>query len=400
MNLDVPPPDEPTRWPRAAGKELWYLEQVLRSGEWGIDGPFQTSFEERFSALQTAKFGLCVANGTVALQLALEALDVGVDDEVVVPGLTWQATAAAVLDVNAVPVLVDIDPETYCLDPDLIEAAMTSRTRAIIVTHLYSSVADMARIMEISRRRGVYVIEDCAHAHGARWREFGTGSIGDVGCFSFQSAKVLAAGEGGFVTTNDEYLYERLYSLRNCGRRRQGSMDARWRPVQSGNYRMTEWQAAVLCAQLDALEDQLARRAEAATWLDEALREIGGVHPMVVHPDVRRRASYRYVFRYDASSFGGLSAQDFRVAVTGASGISVRAPYEPLNDSPYYTPLSKRRNRLTEEHCARIDPTRYRLPVARRAHDSEGMIVSHEMLLDRVEKLEALVTAIESARRR
>jgi L-glutamine:2-deoxy-scyllo-inosose/3-amino-2,3-dideoxy-scyllo-inosose aminotransferase len=174
------------------------LAEVLGSGRWAYDGPVESEFERRFAELQTARYGLCVANGTVALQLALEALDIGVGDEVIVPGFTWQATVATVVDVNAMPVLVDADPETYCPDPSLVEAAITPRTRAIVVVHLYNSLTDMDRILEIARRHGLYVVEDCAHSHGSRWRGQGVGSIGDIGTFSFQASKTLTAGEGGF----------------------------------------------------------------------------------------------------------------------------------------------------------------------------------------------------------
>ena len=236
-------------WPRPAGREMELLGRVVQSGTWGFDGPLEAEFERKFASYQDAEYGLCVANGTVALQLALEALDVGAGDEVIVPGLTWQATAAAALDINAVPILADVEPGTFCIDPAEVERLITARTRAIIVVHLYGSLADMDRILEIGARRGIPVIEDCAHAHGSRWRDRGTGSWGALGCFSFQLFKTLTAGEGGFVSTSDPKLREELYSLRNCGRRRRGSLAENWRPIQSGNYRMTEFQAAVLLAQ-------------------------------------------------------------------------------------------------------------------------------------------------------
>ena len=160
-------------WPRPAGREMELLGRVVHSGAWGFDGPLEAEFERKFAAYTDAEYGLCVANGTVALQLALEALDVGAGDEVIVPGLTWQATAAAALDVNAVPVLADIEPGTFCIDPADVERLITARTRAIIAVHLYGSLADLDRILEIGARHGIPVIEDCAHAHGSRWRDRG-----------------------------------------------------------------------------------------------------------------------------------------------------------------------------------------------------------------------------------
>lgn len=392
MNLDksFAPALESSDWPRPAGREMELLERVLRSDKWGLDGPFQEQFETQFAAVQTATYGLSVANGTVALQLALEALDIGVGDEVIIPSLTWQATAGSVIDVNATPVLVDVEADTYCIDASLVEAAVTPRTKAVIVVHLYSSVANLSRVLEIAHQNDLYVIEDCAHAHGARWSGAGLGSVGDIGCFSFQSAKILTAGEGGFVTTNDEILYEKLYSLRNCGRRRDGADPQSWRPVQSGNYRMSEWQAAVLCAQLERLEEQLQRRAENFARLDSALAKIPGIYPMVTGKDIQVRPMYRYVFRYTESEFGTLSAEKFRTLVSDGSGISVRAPYAPLHMSPHYQPLTKQRHRLSGQYSLSVDPSRYQFPVAERAHIDEGMIVSHEALLRRPEETDVL----------
>lgn len=381
-------------WPELAGREPELLARVAESGWWAYEGPFEREFEREFAELQGARYGLCVANGTVALQLALEALDVGAGDEVVVPGFTWQATAAAALDVNATPVLVDADPETYCPDPAAIEAAIGPRTKAVVVVHLYGSLADMDRILKIARGHGLPVVEDCAHSHGARWRGRGAGSLGDVGTFSFQQSKTLPAGEGGCVTTSDPVLRERLYALRNCGRRRPGSSDASWVPVQSGNYRMTEWQAAVLCAQLERFGGRMARRGEHAGLLDDALACIPGVAPLRRQPEVTRRNPFAYVFRYDAASFRGLSGRAFRVALSAELGTAVRPPYAPLNTSALYQPQTKQRHHLNPAYWAAIDPSRFELPVARRAYESEAMVLPHEVLLAEREELLKLPEAV------
>ncbi len=380
-------------WPVSGPEELAALREVLESGRWAYDGPMEQRFERAFAAFQTAPHGLCVANGTVAVQLALEALDIGVGDEVIVPGLTWQATAAAVPDVNAVPILADVEPETYCIDPDAVERALSPRTKAIVVVHLFNSLADLDRILAIGRNAGVHVIEDCAHSHGSLWRGRGVGSIGDIGCFSFQSTKSLSAGEGGFCTTSSELLHDRLYSLRNCGRRRPDSSDATtWAPVQSGNYRTTEWQAAVLLCQLARLEEQVVRRERNALALDEALRQIPGVEPMLRREAVTRQGMYAYVFRYAAEAFGGLSASGFRSALSTELGVNVRSTYEPLNQSPLFRPHTKRRHRLNEDYWRSIDPSRFELPVADRAYADESMVIAHEILL-----ADAVVDAVPEA---
>lgn len=390
----TPPP-----WPTAGGSEQKRLIAVLESGIWAFDGPFEKAFEETFAAFQTAQFGLCVANGTVALQLALEALDVGVGDEVIVPGFTWQATVAAVLDVNATPVLVDVEQETYCIDPDAIEAAVTDRTRAVIVVHLYDGLANMDRVLEIAARHHLAVIEDCAHSHGSQWNDRGVGSLADLGTFSFQSSKSLTCGEGGFVTTNSAHLREAIYSLRNCGRRRPGALDAEWRPIQSGNYRMTEWQSAVLLSQFERFPDQLAIREESVRYLDGALAGIPGIGTTLRRPQITKQGLYAYVIRFNEAEFDGLSGPVFRDALSAELGIPARAPYEPLNDSPLLTPHTKRRYRLNDEYWARIDPSRYSLPVAERAYRSEATILPHEILLLPQSELELLPAAIDRLRR-
>ena len=357
----------------------------------GFDGPLEAEFERSFAAYQNAEFGLCVANGTVALQLALEALDIGAGDEVIVPGVTWQATAAAALDINAVPVLADIEPGTYCVDPDEVERLITPRTRAIIVVHLYGSLADMDRICAIGARHQIPVIEDCAHAHGSRWRDRGTGSWGTLGCFSFQLFKTLTAGEGGFVTTSDPALREAIYSLRNCGRRWAGSLDENWRPIQSGNYRMTEFQAAVLLAQFDAFDDQADQRNRNAARLEAALAELPGVAPMDAPPQRTRISPYEFAFRFRPAEWDGVSAQAFRAALEAELGIEVDRINEPLNAAPLYQPHTKRRYQLSDGYWDAVNPARFDLPVARSAY-RDGVTLPHKVLLD-----DAAVPAIADA---
>ncbi len=368
-------------WPRPAGREMELLGRAVQSGHWGFDGPLEAEFERTFAAYQDARYGLCVANGTVALQLALEALDVGAGDEVIVPGLTWQATAAAALDVNAVPVLADIEPGTYCVDPADVERLITPRTRAIIVVHLYGSLADLDRIAEIGARHRIPVIEDCAHAHGSRWRDRGTGSWGTLGCFSFQLFKTLTAGEGGFVTTNDPKLREQVYSLRNCGRRRSGSLDEHWRPIQSGNYRMTEFQSAVLLAQLDVFDDQACQRHRNVARLEATLAELPGVAPMDCPAQRTRISPYEFAFKFCPQEWDGLSASAFRRALEAQLGVEVSTVNEPLNRAPLYQPHTKHRYRLSAAHWAAVDPARFELPVAARAY-RDGVLLPHKVLLD------------------
>jgi L-glutamine:2-deoxy-scyllo-inosose/3-amino-2,3-dideoxy-scyllo-inosose aminotransferase len=341
----------------------------------------EAEFERRFAAYQDAEHGLCVANGTVALQLALESLDVGAGDEVIVPGLTWQATAAAALDINAVPVLADSDASTYCIEPRAIEHLVTERTRAVVVVHLYGSLVDMDAVLQIAARHGLAVVEDCAHAHGGQWRGRGVGSWGTLGCFSFQLFKTLTAGEGGFVTTNDGALRDRVYSLRNCGRRRPGAEPESFRPIQSGNYRMTELQSAVLLAQLAKFDSEVEARHRNAAWLDAHLGQLRGIEALATQPHKTRISPYIYPFRYLAEEWEDLPAPAFRRALGAELGCEVDGPYPPLNAAPLYQPHTKPRYRISEEHWRAVDPTRFSLPVAEQAC-REAVLLPHTVLLD------------------
>ncbi|RLE70172.1 MAG: DegT/DnrJ/EryC1/StrS family aminotransferase, partial [Thermoprotei archaeon] len=186
-------------WPVYGEEEEKALLEVLRSGLWGIGGKKNEEFAEKFAEYQGARYGVTCVNGTVAIEISLRALDIGFGDEVIIPAYTFMATAQAVLYVNAFPKFVDIDPETYTIDPKEIEKAITTKTKAIIPVHVGGAPANMDEIMEIAEKHGLYVIEDAAQAHGARWGDKGVGTIGDFGTFSFQSSKNITAGEGGMI---------------------------------------------------------------------------------------------------------------------------------------------------------------------------------------------------------
>jgi len=209
-------------WPVWGKEEEVALIEVLNSGIWSYNGPKEREFNQLFAEFTGTKYAICTVNGTVTMQIALEALSIGLGDEVIIPGLTWQATAATIIDVNATPILVDVCDDNWCIDPIEIEKAITPRTKAIIPVHLYGAFCDMDAVMELAKKHKLYVIEDCAHKHGGEWKGKKAGSIGDIGSFSYQLSKHLTAGEGGSVTTNNLELAEKLDALRNCGRRPEG----------------------------------------------------------------------------------------------------------------------------------------------------------------------------------
>ena len=244
-----------TAWPIFGKPEEKRLLRTLHSGKWGkLNGPEVAEFEKRFAAMHGCKHGIGVVNGTVSLRIALLAAGIRAEDEVIIPTYTFFSTASAVIEANAVPVFADIDLDTFNLDPKAVAAAITPRTRAIIPVHFAGQPADMQAIMAIARKHKLVVIEDAAHAHGASYRNRPAGSIGHIASFSFQSSKNLTSGEGGILTTNDDTLAAACRSIHNCGRIPTGI----WyeHHVISGNYRLGEFQGAVLNAQLDRLETQ------------------------------------------------------------------------------------------------------------------------------------------------
>lgn len=302
---------------------------ALRSGHWGrTTGRLNDAFERRFAAYQQAAHAITCVNGTVALELALRAAGVGPGDEVIVPSYTFIATASAVLHLGGVPVFADIDPDTYTLSPASAASAVTPKTRAIIPVHMAGAPADMDGLLTLAAARGIAVVEDAAQAAGAEWRGRRVGALGDLGTFSFQSTKVLTAGEGGAVVTNRSRLADVVWSLQNVGRVPGGAWYEHHR--LGWNLRMTEFQAAVLLAQMDRLDEQILRREMNAARLDTLLREVDGIAPLSVVPGVTRHPRYLYVFRYRPSAFGGLPKPRF-IEALAAEGIPAMPGYPPLH---------------------------------------------------------------------
>lgn len=257
--------------PLFAGNEKQYVLECLESGWVSSIGKFIGAFEQAFAEYCDTGFAISCNNGTSALHLALTALGVGPGDEVIVPTLTYVATANAVLYCGARPVLVDADATTMALDPQLLEQSITPRTKAIIVVHLYGHPADMDPIVGIARRHGIVVIEDAAEAHGAQYRNRKTGALGEIGTFSFYGNKIVTTGEGGMVTTNDAELAEKIRLLRGQGMDPQRRY---WFPVVGYNYRMTNIAAAIGLAQLEQINKFLQKRRQLAHAYNERLGEL------------------------------------------------------------------------------------------------------------------------------
>lgn len=344
--------------------ERKYLLKVFDEGpldDWPEVRSMAAKFAEEFAGFQSAKYCALVTNGTHAMQLALESLDIGCGDEVIVPGMTWQATASVVCDVNAVPILVDVEMDTLCIDPAKVEAAITPRTRAIIPVHLYHRLSNMDRILAIARKHKLHVIEDGAHSHGSQWKGKGTGSMGVFGSFSFQSSKTMRSAEGGALMTSNEDLYWQVVSQRSCGRELPERPGVK---VHSGNYRITGMQAALLRGQLAAMKRNAPVFDRNGLALDAAVTAAPGCRPLRRHKNLTRQVGYCFAFLYDKEHYDGLPGDLFRKALSAELNWSFLKPYTPLNHSEMYYPHTKRRHHLSKAYLKAITPSRWKLPVA------------------------------------
>src|SRR6202035_2913407 len=318
-------------WPMSTKEEAAALEDVLTSSKWGgqpFPGKHAAMFAKKFAEVHTAKYAQCVNTGTVAIQASLIAVGIQPGDEVIVPAYTWEGTVGPVLLVNAVPVFVDVDPDTYCLDAKLVEQAITPKTKAILPVHLGMRFADLDVLMPIAKKRNIKLIEDCAHAHGGMWRGKGAGSIGDLGAFSFQSSKLITSGEGGAVITNNLEYHERVQTYINAGR---ASVTDKFKHRIIGfNYRIGEFQAAVLGAQLERLPDQAVISMANMAYFEQQLRGTRGIGLLKPEPRITRLAPYGYVMKYFAEQVNDIPRAAF-VAALQQEGIPCDGLfYEPV----------------------------------------------------------------------
>jgi dTDP-4-amino-4,6-dideoxygalactose transaminase len=378
-------------WPQHDQKEEKALLEVLRSGVWWrTPGTKTLEFEQKFAEFHQARHGVACTNGTAALEIVVAALGIGLGDEVIVPDFTFVASASAILSTGAMPVFVDIDPGTYCIDPEKVEAAVTPRTKAVMAVHIAGHPSNLDRLQEICRIHNLALIEDSAHAHGSEWNGHKVGSIGTAGTFSFQASKLMTAGEGGMVITNNEDLSVRIRSVHDCGR-----MPDQWfysHYTYGSNYRLSEWQGAVLIQQLSRLEEQTTIRNKNAAFLDKELAKIEGIRPQTLDPRVTCNGHYCYIFHYDSKYFNGLSTEDF-IKAFEAEGIPTQASYPPVHELDLFQ-NGEFRKRLSPEHAKQpFDFLKTNMPVSKDAALNTVWMV-HRALLgteqDTAEIVEAL----------
>lgn len=322
-------------WPKFDNREERALLDVLRSGHWYRgSGQIVKKFEAAYSELTGAKQCLATANGTAALVVSLNVLGVEPGDEVIIPPYTFIATANVVLRQYALPVFVNSDIETFQIDHRKVEASINQQTRAIMPVHLGGNAANLDVLLEIARRRKIPLIEDACQAHLGEWKGRKVGTWGDSGCFSFQASKNLNSGEGGAILFNDEDTRERAYAFHNNGSGLK-FIGSNFNYASSGaNLRLTEFQAAILLAQMTRLQEQAKTRSENGKYLTSMLKEIPGISPAKEYAGCTNNAYHLYMFRYDAQSFAGLARDTFLKALA-AEGIPASKGYSPLNTQPF-----------------------------------------------------------------
>lgn len=327
----------PVAIPDLSGNEERYAAEAIRSTWISSSGAYIDRFEREFAAMCETRTAIGVCNGTVALHLALMALDVRPGDEVLVPSLTYVATANAVRYVGAEPVFVDVDPETWCIDPKKLEERITRRTRGIIPVHLYGHAADMDAINHVAWVHGLWVLEDAAEAHMALYKGRRTGSLAPAATFSFFGNKIFTCGEGGAITLNDPALELRMRTLRGQG---MDPLRRYYFPVTGYNFRLTNVACAILCAQLERAGQIFASRKQVFTWYDETLRDIPGIGFQPVAPWCQP-APWLYCITVDESAFG--HTRNELMAHLRSEGIDTRPFFLALHRLPPFREESQRR---------------------------------------------------------
>jgi len=320
----------PVAEPEIGEEELRNVIEAVKSGWISSKGSFLEEFEKSFARYIGVKYGVAVSNGTTALHLALVALGVRPGDEVIVPDLTFAATINAVLYTGAKPVLVDIHPQYWCMDPEKVEKAITPKTKAIVPVHLYGHPCDMGSIMEMASEHGLYVVEDAAEAHGAEFMGRRVGSFGHVSCFSFYGNKIITTGEGGMCLTNDEELAERMRVLRDHGMRPEKRY---WHEVVGYNYRMTNLQAAIGVAQLAKIDKFINKKRKIARIYAEELSNIEGI---TLHPEMPWAKCVYWLYSILIDDRKLKVNRDKLMEKLSEQGIETRRFFYPLHEMPIY----------------------------------------------------------------
>lgn len=395
------------KWPIWLEGTYSLLNEVVSSNRWSLRGQWtgveskELEFCRRFSQYNECSYCVTTTSGSTGLLVALEALDIGPGDEVIVPALTWIAPITAVLNVGATPVMVDIDPDTTCIDPLEIEKAITVKTKAIIAVHLHCSIADMDSIMELSRKHSLYVIEDCSQAHGAMWGDKYVGTIGHVGVFSMNQEKVLTCGEGGAVITNDQTIYDKMFRTKTdgCGldyeKRKLGDDQLIYdNKFMGSNYCMSEFHAAIAITQLGKLDEWNEIRRSNAEYLDENLGKIPGLKPLKLYDKIKKRTLYEYAIRIDSSLFSGKKLEAICEALSAELGFNLHQTDAPIYRNNLYSPWTKKRYRFLtlDERISSLKPENF--PCSEEVYSSL-IVFHHSILLSSHKSMNYIISSFE-----
>jgi perosamine synthetase len=341
-------------WPVIGENDEKAWIECLRAKHWfRMNGDAVSSFERAYAKLMGTRDCLATANGTSALLTSLNALGIGPGDEVIVPPYTFVATINVVLQQFGLPIFVDTDSETFQIDAKKLENAITEKTRCIIPVHLGGNAADLDAILAIAKKHRLPVIEDACQAHLGEWRGKKLGSLGEVGCFSFQVSKNLSSGEGGAIISNNSELIDRCFAFHSNGAERRPTPAFSYR-VKGTNVRMTEFQGTLLLQQMTRLKEQSRLREQNAAYLTDQLKQIPGIQPAKLYTGCTRNAYHLYMFRYDKSRFSGMARKRFLAALE-AEGISCSGGYSPLNQEPFLKETLYSRGYLQVYSKERID---------------------------------------------
>ena len=382
-------------WPRPTSELKDAIISTLENEGWGVGSKAISRFEESFADFHDAKLCISTSSGTTALWVALKAAGVKAGDEVIVPPYTFIATASAVLMANAVPIFVDIDENTFNIDPDLIEDAITEKTKVIMPVHIAGNPADMDRILSIGKKHNISIIEDAAQAHGAEWNGTKVGALGTGGIFSFQTSKNMSAGEGGAIISNDETFYDICFAYHNCGRTKGGAFYEH--QFLGGNFRLNAMASSMLIPQINTIQGDMALRDRNREKLDTVLRQIDGISINGAYDGTTRQANHIYLVRYDADCFNGIPREKFYKAMQ-AEGVYTYMGYTPLYREKLFVTDGNEYPWLKD-----YDFSSMKMPVTERLADKEAVWLKQNHLLgdendtqDIIDAFEKVTTALKN----
>ena len=377
-------------WDKNADEEL--VLSVLRSGVWSRN-KVVAEFEKKYAELMGAKRCLATTNGTNALLTSLHVLGIGIGDEVLVPPYTFIATIDVIFLCGALPIMVDVDPETFQINPDKIEEKISEHSKAILPVHILGLPANMDKINAIARKHNLLVVEDACQAWMAEWKGKKCGTLGDLGCFSFQNSKNLPCGEGGAIVGHNDEIMDRCYSYHNFGRS-YGSVTGRGNAILGTKCRMAEYQAAILLAQMKRLEEQTQTRNENAKYLTSRIKDVPGIIPHKLYDGVTRAAYHLYPFRYKKEDFNNVPRSKFLAALK-AEGIPCSSGYNRVNKGDFFEDALQSKNFRKTYSKKRLDRCRQlnHCPDGDRLCD-EAVWFFHSLLLGTKRDMDDIADAI------